>query len=114
MPVVDYPLGRAEFNNATTVMSASVPIDDADIDPVTGDPDPDAVFQGDIVVTVTGPGFMDVCIWRGADQTKPAWRDSRNQYPAGITAADSTLTFNTGGPVKKLSDISWVITAREH
>jgi len=114
MATVDFPLSYGTFDNGATVVSATVPIDDTDLDPVTGDPDPDTLFLGDIVATITGPGCIFVDIWRGADQTKPAWRTTRSQYPDGLVAADSPVIFPTGGPVRKLSDISWLVSAQGH
>ena len=113
MPLVDYPLGRSEFCNGATVISATVPIDDGNIDPVTGDADPDTAFEGDIIVTITGPGIVFVDIWRGTDQTKNPWRTTRSRYPDGMPAGPP-LGFPTGGPVKKLSDITWQTSAQGH
>ena len=91
-------------------MSATVPIDDTNIDPVTGDPDPDAAFLGDIIVSITGPGMLFVDIWRGTDQTKNPWRTTRTRFPDGMPSGPP-IGFPTGGPVKKLSDVTWRITA---
>ena len=105
--IVDFFLGRAEFRNGASVMSAWVPIDDSAIDPVTGDADPDVKLEGPIIADIAGPGVFTVKVWRGTDQTKNPWREI-----VGLVEADSPLEFPTGGPVRKLSDITWQITCR--
>jgi hypothetical protein len=112
MAIVDFPVGRAEFNNGATVMSATVPLDEADIDPVTGDPYPDARFQGNVTIVVTGPGRFDVSIWRGTDQTRDPWKTSKGLYPYGVAASDSPVSIRLGGPVKQWDAATWAVTAR--
>jgi hypothetical protein len=107
--IVAYPLGRAEFCNGGSVMSAWVPIDDSVIDPVTGDADPDTKLEGPIIAEIVGPGVFTVKVWRGADQTKNPWREI-----VGLVEADSPVTFPVGGPVKNLSDITWAVSAQGH
>jgi hypothetical protein len=105
--IVACPLGRAEFRNGESVMSAWVPIDDSAIDPVTGDPDPDTKLEGPFVVEIAGPGSFTIRVWRGADQTKNPWREI-----VGLTEDASPVTFRVGGPVKNLSDITYAASMR--
>ena len=106
MALVDFTLARCG------IVTATVPIDESDID-AEGNPDPDATFEGPITVTIDGPGAAEALIWRGddgPDSGRNPWRTSVSQYPDGLTAGDSPLVIATGGPVKKLSDVSWSLS----
>ncbi len=117
MAIVDYPLGTVRFNDSETVITATVPLDDAlfVVGDLPGDliPTRDATFEGPITGTITGPGRFKVEIWRGTDHAdgKNPWRTSESQFPGGITEADSPIVINTGGPVKRMDDVTWEITA---
>ncbi len=111
MAIVDLTLGVHVLG--LTRVSATVPIDDATIDPDTGNPAPDVEFEGPITVTITGPGRVVIDVWRGdggPDSGRNPWRTSESSFPGGLTEDDSPQTIATGGPVKKLDDISWRTT----
>ncbi len=94
--------------------SATVKVDDAFID-ADGNPDPDIEFESSIIITTTGPGRIKIDIWRGADGAdsgRNPWRSSEDQFPDGIREADSPVVIATGGPVKRLDDISWRSSVR--
>lgn len=116
MALVEIPLGVAMFSNGASTFTATVLVDETDIDP-TGDPVFDATFEGPITVIVVGPGAFRVDIWRTPYQDGNAvWRSSESQFPGGITdgdaPADDPLLINTGGPVQSLDDVVWNIQAR--
>ncbi len=106
MALVDYSLAQCG------IVTATVPVDDSDID-AEGNIDPDARFEGPISITLSGPGAASVSVWQGddgPDSGRNPWRTSESQYPGGITEDDSPIVVPTGGPVKKLSDVSWSLS----
>ena len=112
MAIVDFTLG-VHVLGATRV-SATVPIDDATIDPDTGNPAPDVDFEGPITLIIEGPGRVILEVWRiedGPDSGRNPWRSSLGQFPDGMTEADSPFIIPTGGAVQSLDDIpSWRTT----
>ena len=90
-----------------TRLSASVLVDESAID-ADGTPDPDALFRGPIEIVVAGPGVASILVWKGhggSDQGRAPWRTTDSLFPGGMGAG--TWTVPVGGPVRKLSDISW-------
>lgn len=117
MALVDYSLGTVRLDDGATVITATVPLDDSLFvaDELPGDdpiPTRAAEFEGPITVTITGLGSVVLQVWRGtghADGRNP-WRTSESLFPGGMTEADSPLVIATGGPVKKMDDVSWELS----
>ncbi len=111
MAIVDYLLGSAAFKDRTTVVTATVPLDDSLFipDDLPGDdpvPTFDAEFEGPITLTIAGPGRVIINIWRGTGQEdgRNPWRSSESLFPGGMTAG--VFVIDTGGAVKALDDIT--------
>lgn len=107
MALVTVPFSAGTMHDGATVVSATIVVDDSDLDP-EGSPVFDAKLEGPFTVTVTGPGYAVIDLYRGATDRssgRDPWRTSELLFPDGITEADSPFEIRTGGPVKFLNAV---------
>ena len=117
MAIVEYPLAEITLRGRETVIRAITLLDDALFvaDELPGDapiPARDADFEGPITLTITGPGAIHIDVWRGTDHNdgKNPWRTSDTLFPNGLTEADSPLSIATGGPVRRMDQVTWQLS----